>query len=142
MATLKSNEIEAANRAEVTALLIRSGYRVYNPEADVSGEDLILRTPSGALIAVQQKGRLFVDNGRYGVAGEDIWMLFPECPYVPNKRRSWYLVPHNILFDWLKGRHGHAAGWNDVWGVRSLSKEQRAFLEKYEVKTSVEPEGE
>ena len=42
-----ANEIEAANRAEATALLIRSGYRVYRPEADCFGEDLILRTPSG-----------------------------------------------------------------------------------------------
>ena len=35
------NEIEAANRAEVTAILIRAGYRVYRPDADVSGEDLV-----------------------------------------------------------------------------------------------------
>ena len=27
--SLTSNEIEAANRAEVTAILIRAGYRVY-----------------------------------------------------------------------------------------------------------------
>jgi phosphoglycolate phosphatase-like HAD superfamily hydrolase len=38
-----SNEIEAANRAEVTAILIRAGYRVYRPEADVSGKDLVIR---------------------------------------------------------------------------------------------------
>lgn len=31
---LTSNEIEAANRAEAIALLIRAGYRVYRPEAD------------------------------------------------------------------------------------------------------------
>jgi hypothetical protein len=38
---LTANEIEAANRAEATALLIRAGYRVYRPEADCYGEDLI-----------------------------------------------------------------------------------------------------
>ena len=38
---LTANEIEAANRAEATAILIRGGYRVYRPEADVSGEDLV-----------------------------------------------------------------------------------------------------
>jgi phosphoglycolate phosphatase-like HAD superfamily hydrolase len=42
---LAHNEIEAANRAEATAILIRAGYRVYRPEADVSGEDLVIRTP-------------------------------------------------------------------------------------------------
>lgn len=38
---------EAANRAEVTALLIRYGYRVYRPEADIEGEVLVLRLPLG-----------------------------------------------------------------------------------------------
>jgi len=54
---LTSNEIEAANRAEATAILIRAGYRMYRPEADVSGEDLVIRTPKGELRAVQMKGR-------------------------------------------------------------------------------------
>lgn len=39
---LSPNEIEAANHAEATALLIRYGYRVYRPEVDVSGEDLVI----------------------------------------------------------------------------------------------------
>jgi hypothetical protein len=37
MMPITANEIEAANRAEATAILIRHGYRVYRPEADVSG---------------------------------------------------------------------------------------------------------
>ncbi len=32
-----ANEIEAANRAEATALLIRSGYRVYRPKLIAMG---------------------------------------------------------------------------------------------------------
>ena len=39
---MNSNEIEAANRAEATAILMRAGYRVYRPEADVSGENLVI----------------------------------------------------------------------------------------------------
>ena len=39
---LTSNEVEAANRAEATALLIRADYRVYRPEADCYGEDLVV----------------------------------------------------------------------------------------------------
>lgn len=57
MRPLKSNEVEAANRAEATALLIRAGFRVYRPEADVSGEDLVIRTQDGELRTVQMKGR-------------------------------------------------------------------------------------
>jgi len=33
---LSANEIEASNRAEAAAMLIRAGYRVYRPEADAS----------------------------------------------------------------------------------------------------------
>ena len=33
---LTSNEIGAANRAEVTPNLTRAGYRVHRPEADIS----------------------------------------------------------------------------------------------------------
>lgn len=71
---MNSNEIEAANRAEATAILIRAGYRVYRPEADVSGEDLVVRTPDGKLRLVQMKSRPTVELRRYG--GKDIWMLF------------------------------------------------------------------
>lgn len=61
VSALTFNKIEAANRAEVTALLILSGHRVYRPEADGYGEDLIHRTPNGDLRAVQLKGRPTVD---------------------------------------------------------------------------------
>lgn len=57
LSTLSSKEVEAANRAEATALLIRAGYRVYRPEADCYGEDLVVRTPSGGLLPVQLKSR-------------------------------------------------------------------------------------
>ena len=42
---IKDEETEAANRTEITALLIREHYRVYRPEADCYGEDLVLRFP-------------------------------------------------------------------------------------------------
>ena len=58
---LTSNEIEAANRAEATAILIRAGYLVYRPEADVSGEDLVVRSLDGDLRPAQMKGRPTVD---------------------------------------------------------------------------------
>ncbi|MEM6586255.1 MAG: hypothetical protein AAF692_10915, partial [Pseudomonadota bacterium] len=76
---LSPNLIEAANRAEVTALLIRERYRVYRPEADVDGEDMVLRQPSGNLISVQLKGRLTIDRHRYG--DSDTWMIFPDGPW-------------------------------------------------------------
>jgi hypothetical protein len=70
---------EAANRAEVTALLIRCGYRVYRPEADTHGEDLVVRTPEGRLLGVQMKGRATVNGKKYG--GKDLLMLFPSARY-------------------------------------------------------------
>lgn len=123
---LKSNEIEAANRAEATALLIRAGYRVYRPEADVSGEDLVVRTPQGELRVVQMKGRPTVDWRRYG--GLNVWMLFPD-PKGCKPGRPWFLIHHDELFAWVKERHGAAPGWNDAWSYPALSAALRAFLE-------------
>lgn len=68
---------EASNRAEATALLIRCGYRVYRPEADVEGEDLVLREPKQKLISAQLKAYADVDDSLY--VGRDLWMLFPSA---------------------------------------------------------------
>jgi hypothetical protein len=78
------------------------------------------------------KGRLTVDFGRYG-GDRNIWMLFPECPFRPDQRRAWFLVPHKLPFDRMKQRHGHAPKWKGAWSVRSISVDQRAFLKGYEV---------
>jgi hypothetical protein len=124
---LTSNEQEAANRAEATALLIRSGYRVYRPEADVHGEDLILNTPANNLLRVQLKGRPCVDWPRYG--GKDIWMLFPNPR--GSLGRPWYLVPHDEFFVWVEARHGHTEGWAKKWSYPSLSSDLIQFLDPF-----------
>lgn len=129
---------EAANRAEATALLIRCGYRVYRPEADVEGEDLVLRLQSGALHGVQLKSRPLVDWKRYARRG--LWMLFPDRSYTPHKPRLWFLVPHDMFFDWVKARHGHSPGWADHWSYPHVGKDLRAFLTGYEVRPPAEPE--
>jgi len=98
MKKLTPNEIEAVNRAEATALLIRAGYRVYRPEADCDGEDLILRTPSGRFYPVQLKARPTVDLNKFGKKG--LWMLFPGPG--AGTARSWYLVPHDLFHGWVK----------------------------------------
>lgn len=124
------NLLEAANRAESTALLFRAGYRVYRPEADVNGEDLVVRTPDGRLIAVQQKGRAHVEEKRYG--SRDIWMLFPDSPFDGHRQRDWFLVEHDLLFGWMKERHGHAGGFADAkWSCRSPAAWLREQLEPY-----------
>jgi hypothetical protein len=96
---LTSNEIEAANRAEATAILIRAGYRVYRPEADVSGEDLVIRAPDGELRAVQMKGRPSVDWRRYG--GRQLWMLFPD-PAGRKPGRPWFFIKHDTAGEFTK----------------------------------------
>jgi hypothetical protein len=125
---LTSNEIEAAHRAEATAILILAGYRVYRPEADVSGEDLVIRTPGGKLLVVQMKSRPTVDWPRYG--GRHIWMLFPD-PKGPKPGRPWFLVKHDELYAWVKNRHGAAAGWKDGWSYPSMSADLRDFLQSF-----------
>lgn len=127
---------EAANRAEAIALLIRCGYKVYQPEVDADGEDLVVRTPSGELRAVQLKGRPTVDLKRYDKG--DIWMSFPSAIYTPSSSRVWFLIPHNYLYDWVKGRHGHTRGSSEQWSYPSTSKDLRSFLAEWVLGTPSE----
>jgi hypothetical protein len=119
-------EKEAANRAEVTALLIRAGYRVYRPEADCYGEDLILRTPKREFRAVQLKSRPEVDWKRYG--RKSLWMLFPDPK--GSGARKWFLVPHDEFYEWIKGKHPHARKFKQTqaWNYPFISKELARFL--------------
>lgn len=136
-ANYKQAATEAANRAEATALLIRCGYRVYRPEADIEGEDLVLRLPSGELTGVQLKSRPLVDWPRYG--GRKLWMLFPDRAFTPDAPRSWFLIPHDEFFAWVEARHKPAAGWAGHWSYPHVSKALRAFLASYEVRPEAEP---
>src|SRR5262245_35102666 len=97
-----TNLTEAANRGEVTSILIRAGWRVYRPEADVQGKDLVLRHRDGHLLAVQQKGCPEVDRAKY--EGKELWLLFPDPKGIPG-RRPWYLLPHDVLFQYFEKRH-------------------------------------
>jgi len=128
-----TNAIEAANRAEVTAILIRAGYRVYRPEADLSGEDLVIRIPEGELRSVQMKARPLVHWKLYG--GKDMWMLFPD-PTGDIPGRPWFFIKHDELFNWYKKRHGTAPGWvqrhkagKAEWSEKRLVDELRKFLQ-------------
>jgi hypothetical protein len=135
---MNSNLIEAANRAEATALLVRSGYRVYRPEADCEGEDLVLRTPTDELIAVQLKGRAYVSETRYGA--KSLWLLFPSGPFQSNHSRKWYLVPHDELYAYIHERHGQAPGWNGAWSYPSPPQHLAGYLRQFEVCPSGEQE--
>ncbi len=128
-----TNAIEAANRAEVTAILIRAGYRVYRPEADVSGEDLVIRIPEGELRSVQMKARPLVHWKLYG--GKDMWMLFPD-PAGDIPGRPWFFIKHDELFNWYEKRHGTVSGWVQrhkegkvEWSEKRLVDDLRKFLQ-------------
>jgi hypothetical protein len=69
---------EASNRADATALLIRCGFRVYRPEADIGGEDLIVLTPHMHL-----RGK----DARF------------EATYPDGRKETLLLVPH-YNFNW------------------------------------------
>ena len=128
---LTANEIEAANRAEATALLIRVGYRVYRPEADCYGEDLVLRIPSGRLRAVQLKSRMTVNRNKYG--STSLWMLFPSTKFSADVRREWFLVPHDTLYKLVKEKHGHAPKFDGEWSCQTVPKADLKFLAKFVV---------
>jgi hypothetical protein len=137
--SLASNEVEAANRGEVTSLLIRSGYRVYRPEADVSGEDLVIRKPNGELASVQMKSRPTVNGAKYG--DRKIWLLFPD-PKGLAPGRDWFLIEHDKLFAWWKERHGTAPCWDDGWSVRGLTGDLKRFLHDFTLRAQSEQKQE
>jgi len=108
-----TNLIEAANCAEVTAILISCRYRVYRPEAGrirrglgdphtrgrtTFGSDE--RPSSCSLEALR----------REAPRGNDMWMLFPD-PAGEIPGRPWFFIKHDELFNWYKQRHGAAPGW-------------------------------
>jgi hypothetical protein len=126
--------IEAANRAEATALLIRCRYSVYRPEADCEGEDLVIRSPSGELRAVQLKGRPIVDRRRYGC--RHLWMLFPSKPYSPEPR-VWFLVPHDEFFEWVERNHRNSPKWAEHWSYPSISKALGDWLAQWMLRADI-----
>jgi hypothetical protein len=104
------------------------GYRVYHPEADIAGEDLVLRTPGGELRSVQLKSRVSVDRHRYG--RHRIWMLFPDSRgTIPG--RDWFLIEHTRLYRRIKADHGHSPGWKERWSSGALSRDLRDFLQPF-----------
>ena len=130
--------IEAANCAEVTALLIRCGYRVYRPEADIESEDLVLRLPDGTLGAAQLKPRIYVDQPRYG--GLELCMLFPVGPFTPVAPRPWFLVPHDPLFLKVERWHGGTPKWTGWWHAARPGPGLRDYLAPLQIWPATEAE--
>lgn len=133
----KQAATEAANRAEVTALLIRCGCRVYRPEADIEGEDLVLRLTDATLGAAQLKPRVYVDRPRYGGIG--LRMLFPIGAFTPTAPRPWFLVLHDPLFELVERLHGHTPKWNERWHSAYPGKALRDYLAPFEIRPAAEP---
>ena len=145
--TTTDNEIEAAHRAEATALLIRKCYRVYRPEADCDGEDLILRFPAksdkkqflsgqqfpcGELQAVQLKSRPTVSRKYEKV--QSLWMLFPDPKKSHASGREWFLVPHKDLYEWMEKEHGHTKSMTKEgggWSCPYIPQNLRSFLDNF-----------
>ena len=61
-------------------------------------------------------------------------MLFPSAPWHPDVTRTWFLVPHDQFFAWVKARHGNTPKWSDVWHYPSIGKDLAAYLTEWAVK--------
>jgi hypothetical protein len=100
--------IEAQNLNEVSTILLKKGFMLYRPEADVDGVDFIIQTPENNFLKCQLKSRAYVLWNKYG--NKNIYMVFPE--HGDSFNREWYLIPHDTLFQILKSLHGDAPNWN------------------------------
>jgi hypothetical protein len=125
---LRFHQTGAADRAEATALLIRCGYGVYYPE---NGEDLVVRSPSGELRAVQLEKHPIVDWKRYGA--RRLWMLFPSASYDHSSTRVWFLILHDHFYDWVERRHLSTPKWASYWRYPVMSQDLRTFLTEWEL---------
>ena len=104
---------------------------MYRPEADVDGEDLVVRTPEGKLLEVQLKGRMTVDQEKY--AKNSLWMLFPSTTFQIDPTREWYLVPHDKLYEMLKKKHGEAPAFAKGWHCRTVPADDRKYLASFAI---------
>lgn len=61
-------------------------------------------------------------------------MLFPSRRYSPDISRSWFLLPHDPFFAWVKARHSHAPKWDNHWHYPTISKALAAYLAEHVVR--------
>jgi hypothetical protein len=130
----KSNRrVEAANLAEVTAILLGKNYMLYRPEADINGIDFLLTDPIDNVLKCQLKSRALIHPNKYG--GKNIWMIFPGkgAPFA----RDWFLIPHDKLHELLKAKHGNASQWHhptlgEYWHT-PVSEELATKLSEYSI---------
>ena len=71
-----------------------------------------------------------MDWNKYG-KDKSIWMLFPDPKSDAAAERKWFLVPHNVFYQWVQARHAHTPKWNEAWSYPGISKDLGEFLEKF-----------
>jgi len=92
---MKNQIKEAITRCSMQAHLMRQGWMVYSPAADVGGVDWIaINQITEELRKVQQKER-FLINKKY--VGKNIWLCVETSGKV-------YLTPHDILMQTDQGQ--------------------------------------
>lgn len=114
--------IEAINRTELDAVMLRRGYIPFLPVID-SGIDVVyFREADRDLRFVQAKGRVCIDQ-KY--AGRKIEIAFSEDG-------QWYLYPHDDLVEFCKVARLwlHTPSWREKGGysVKKIPEPMREWM--------------
>lgn len=131
---LPDNSVEAANRHELTAILIFAFCHVLTLHADINGVDIVIHTPEGEVRNTQIKARPTIEWERYG--GRSIWMAFPD-PQGEKivGKRLWFHVKHDLLVDFFN-QDGGKRGLDKEYSRSEISKKLLEFLQPYILKGS------
>jgi hypothetical protein len=102
---MNTRATELANKYELINLVLPFGFSPFIPEYD-DGIDFILhRERDNVHLNVQLKSRWFVDRKYFG---RRIWIAFPDSA---DRKRNWYLVPHDLMVAHGQAKFGHTKSW-------------------------------
>ena len=119
--------LEAIQRNEIQAYLMKMGWMVYNPAADVGGVDWIaINLSTNELRKIQQKSR-FLINKKY--IGKDLWIGTAAYGAI-------YMIPHDKLLETSAGlKAQRTKSWreNGEYHWPSISEAMKKEVQGYAI---------
>ena len=119
---LKGRFIEAINRTELDAVMLRDGYIPFLPVIDGGIDVIYFREADAKILYVQTKGRVCIYK-KY--LRRKIWMAFSEDD-------QWYLYRHDDLVKFCEseGLWVHTPSWRNKGGysVKKIPRPMRIWM--------------
>lgn len=131
--TLNARQQERYNFQQVSAILAEYGFATVLLDDDWNGADFIAIPVNGRdILRVQLKGRCGIWE-KY--RNKELWICFPER--TPSGR-TWYLYPHDSLFEYIEKQHPQrlrSESWqkDGMYHSRSIPQAWREFMARSKI---------